>query len=492
MNGVVGWRPGLALRIYLVGLAQFAVIAIGLGALMSLGKPPRGPHDDQLRFVARQVELRLSDPAALEEELDAASADLFSTFVVVAADDRVVASSPPAAAPCTPGEMSEGDVGGPPGPRFGERLRRPPPWASGAPPMGPPTDWPPGHPPPPRPVRGGRVAFGNFCIATPLEFPDGSTGQLFQLVRRPLPPSPGPLVIGAVLLVVGVSSWLLARSLTRPLARLRTTARAIGQGALSARVRLARRDELGEVARAFDDMADRVVELFHAEKELLANVSHELRTPLSRIRVALDLAAEGDAQVAKESLAEISGDLDELERLIEDTLTAARLDLGGAASPSSGIPPLRKQLLEPATVLEAAAQRFRSQHPDRPLEVTIGEDLRSIEGDPVLLRRAIDNLLENAHKYTEAPTAPIELRASAGDALALEVVDHGIGISKEDLALVFRPFFRADRSRTRATGGLGLGLALTRRIVEAHGGTIAVDSVLDEGTRVRVTLPWGA
>ena len=333
--------------------------------------------------------------------------------------------------------------------------------------------------------------FGNFCIVTPLEFPDGSTGQLFQLVRRPLPPSPGPLVIGAVLLVVGVSSWLLARSLTRPLAQLRTTARAIGQGELSARVKLARRDELGEVARAFDDMADRVVELFHAEKELLANVSHELRTPLSRIRVALDLAAEGDAQVAKESLADISGDLDELERLIEDTLTAARLDLGDAASPSSGIPPLRKQSLEPGAVVEAAAQRFRAQHPDRPLEVTVDDDLKTLDGDPVLLRRAIENLLENAHKYTEAPTAPIELSARAGDALELEVVDHGIGISKEDLALVFRPFFRADRSRTRATGGLGLGLALTRRIVEAHGGTIAVESKLDEGTRVRVTLPWG-
>src|SRR6185503_18950847 len=102
-----------------------------------------------------------------------------------------------------------------------------------------------------------------------------------------------------------------------------STARAFGAGKLDARTGVARSDEIGEVARAFDDMAARVSDLVRAEKELLANVSHELRTPLARVRVALDLAAEGDAEVARASLADIAGDLDELERLVADVLTAA-------------------------------------------------------------------------------------------------------------------------------------------------------------------------
>jgi signal transduction histidine kinase len=111
-----------------------------------------------------------------------------------------------------------------------------------------------------------------------------------------------------------------------------------------------------------------------------------------------------------------------------------------------------------------------------------------LDGDPVLLRRVIDNLLENARKYSDAADA-VELHATSGNELSIEVVDRGIGIAAADLPLLFRPFFRADKSRTRATGGLGLGLALAKRIVDAHGGTITIESVVDEGTRVRVRLP---
>jgi signal transduction histidine kinase len=314
----------------------------------------------------------------------------------------------------------------------------------------------------------------------------GPHAGFLEIERRGRPPLIGWQVVLVVLVVVGVSSWLLARSLTRPLRRLSDTARALGGGDLAARTGLQRADELGEVAHAFDEMADRVAALLRAEKELLASISHELRTPLARIRVALDLAAEGDAEVARESLAEIAGDLDELERLIHDVLTAARLDLG-----SGGVPPLRRERLAPEALLEQAAARFRSAHPGRPLACEIEGGLAEIDGDPVLLRRVIDNLLENAHKYTEQPQAPITLRArkTPGGGVEIEVIDQGIGISEEDLSRVFRPFFRADRSRTRATGGLGLGLALSRRIVEAHGGAIALKSELDRGTRALVLLP---
>jgi two-component system OmpR family sensor kinase len=141
-------------------------------------------------------------------------------------------------------------------------------------------------------------------------------------------------------------------------------------------------------------------------------------------------------------------------------------------------------------VLERAASRFRAAHPARPLTAEIRVDLPVIDGDPVLLRRVVDNLLENAHKYSKRAEDEVELRAEASAAsVRIEVVDRGIGIAAEDLPLVFRPFFRADRSRTRATGGLGLGLALAKRIVDAHGGTLAIESRLGEGTRAIVELP---
>jgi len=492
--------PRLALRIYLVGLAQFAAVALGLFIVQSTGSPPRRPHDDQLRFVARHVEARLAEPDDLDAELLAASADMRSTFVVVDPSGTVRASEPPDATPCKPGVIEDADSedfhGPPPHPRH--RGQHPAWFASSSDSADPPPLFPPGPPGPhgegghlgPRPVRGGKSDMGAFCLVTPLTFPDGGEGRLYQLVTMNRPPSPGPFIIVAVLVVVGISSWLLARSLLGPLQRMQTTARAIGGGDLSARVKLMRGDELGEVARAFDDMAEKVVELFHAEKELLANVSHELRTPLARIRVALDIAAEGDAEAAQASLADITGDLDELERLISDTLTAARLDLAGAAAPTSGIPPLRKERLSIGSIADAASQRFRMRHPERALTVEIAPDLPAVVGDPVLLRRAVDNLLDNAAKYTERADAGVDLRAAMADGfIEIQVVDAGIGIAESDLPHVFRPFFRADKSRTRATGGLGLGLALTKRIVVAHGGSIAIESSLGVGTTVRITMP---
>ncbi|HEY8945419.1 MAG TPA: HAMP domain-containing sensor histidine kinase, partial [Polyangiaceae bacterium] len=274
-------------------------------------------------------------------------------------------------------------------------------------------------------------------------------------------------------------------------AQLSSAARAFGGGALKARANLARADEIGDVAKAFDEMADRVAVLLRAEKELLANVSHELRTPLSRIRVALEIAEEGDAKTACEALVDITHDLGELERLIGDVLTAARLDLDPGPS-GHGIPPLRRELVELAGVLDSAASRFRAAHPERQLVVSLPPELPAILGDTVLLRRAFDNLLENAHKYSPRPESEVELRAQvSGEDVEVTIRDQGLGIAPEDLAHVFRPFFRADRSRTRATGGLGLGLALARRVIEAHGGTIAIKSRLGEGTRAEVALRGG-
>lgn len=322
-----------------------------------------------------------------------------------------------------------------------------------------------------------------------LRFPTAAVGHIEFRRTRPSPLSPfNPLVIGFVLLVVAVSSFLFARSLARPLQQLAAAARALGEGDLVVRIASDRTDELGAVARAFDDMASRVADLVHAEKELVANVAHELRTPLARIRVALDIASEGDATTVQESLTDITDDLAELERLVTDVVTAARLDL--ATDAPRGIPPLRKEQVDLDDLLSHAASRFRAAYPDRPLDMHTGDALPPVEGDPMLLRRAIDNLLDNAHKYTEEPDSPVELSATPdGTDVLIEIRDRGVGIAAQDLSGVFRPFFRVDRSRTRTTGGLGLGLALVKRIVDAHHGSIALQSEPDEGTVFSVRLP---
>ena len=228
--------------------------------------------------------------------------------------------------------------------------------------------------------------------------------------------------------------------------------------------------------------------LLLSEKELLANVSHELRTPLARIRVALDLAGEGDAEAARASLAEIATDLGELEVLVEDVLTATRFEL--AADGSAGAFAGRRERIAASAVAQHAAERFRATHPTRPLELRADPAEPQVAIDPVLFRRVLDNLLENAHKYSPDPSAPVVLAVSADSrSVAFVVEDHGLGIAAVDLPHVFSPFFRGERSRDRSSGGVGLGLTLARRIVEAHGGTISITSRPGAGTMVRTVLP---
>ena len=290
----------------------------------------------------------------------------------------------------------------------------------------------------------------------------------------------------AVLSLVFTGSLLFARSLARPLRRLAGVARAFGSGQLEARARLERRDELGAVANAFDDMADRITALLQSQRELLANVSHELRTPLARIRVALDLAADGDAEAAREALSYISTDWGDLERLVEDVLAAARLDLG--SSDPGGLP-LRRDQLSLTELAQAALTRFQVVYPNEQLELDVASDLPPMLGDAALLRRVIDNLVDNSRKYSE-PRSPVTLRLRRdGEYVVISVVDHGMGIDAADLPHIFTPFFRADRSRTRKTGGVGMGLALVRRIVSAPGGEITVRSEVGQGTVVDVRLP---
>ena len=271
----------------------------------------------------------------------------------------------------------------------------------------------------------------------------------------------------------------LSRSITRPIERLTAAAEAFGRGELSARSGVQSDDEVGRLARSFDEMAARIQAARKAEKELLANVSHELRTPLARMRVAMELI-EPREEPLRRRLDAVAEELDELERLIADVLTASRLDLADA--------PLRRGPVSAAELVEKGRKRVLALEPDRPVQTEVDPGL-AVDGDEALLSRALDNLLDNARKYGGGPQSPIRVEArQVGPEAVLAVSDSGAGIPPEELERVFDPFYRGSAGRSRASG-FGLGLALARRVVEAHGGRIQASNVAGGGARIEMRLP---
>lgn len=344
-----------------------------------------------------------------------------------------------------------------------------------------------------------RLAKDGFVTLSPDVFAVAHTEHdrlaAYAIVEfRALHPSAwrGVVVLAIVLGLLGLGSLALARGLARPLERLAKVTQTFGLGQLRARASTDRQDEIGDLGRAFNQMADRIEQLRRAEKELLANVSHELRTPLARIRVVVELAEGGEPQQTQRYLSAIAEDLTEVEQLLGDIIAAARLDLGNERV-SDPYPPLRLVPAPLASELKELVRRFREAHPDRDVRSTIEASV-TVPIDRVMFKHAVSNVLDNAHKYSSRG-CPIEVALRLDDAeggkAVVEVRDQGRGIDPADVPHVFTAFFRADRSRSRDTGGVGLGLTLARRIIEAHAGTIELKSRPGEGTTVTIKLPGG-
>ena len=286
------------------------------------------------------------------------------------------------------------------------------------------------------------------------------------------------LLLLGTLLVSLLLVYPLSRSITRPIETLTAAVEAYGRGDLAQRSGLGDlKDEVGQLARSFDVMADRIQTARRAEKELLANVSHELRTPLARMKVALELIQPPDEGVRRR-LAALDEEVDELDRLIADVLTASRLDLAAL--------PLRKVRLQASEVVEKARLRAVALQPALQLQAQIAPGL-VLDADEGLLSRALDNLLDNARKYGNG--SPVEVEARLDGPLALLAVrDHGPGIPETEIPHVFDPFFRGEGVRGTASG-FGLGLALARRVAEAHGGSATALNVEGGGARIELRLP---
>lgn len=296
-----------------------------------------------------------------------------------------------------------------------------------------------------------------------------------EMIVNPLPVRPVLiLALGAVLSLTLVIH--LARRVTRPLEKLSAAAAAFGHGDMSARSGIGGNDEVGELAQTFDAMADRITAQRFTEKQMLASVSHELKTPLARLRMALALVDRGDPKVARR-MSVVEQELGELEHLVSDLLLAARLELSGV--------PLKPGPIPVGELIERSRERLLALAPEREVSVAI-DDAVTVWGDASLLARVLDNLLDNSRRYSTPGTAIVVKAHGENDLVRLTVDDEGPGISPEDRARIFEPFFRGATAADHE--GSGLGLCLARQIVEAHGGQLSLGAS-SRGTCVEIVLP---
>ena len=289
------------------------------------------------------------------------------------------------------------------------------------------------------------------------------------------------LGIGALVYVVAcVGGWLLAGRLLNPIKRITETASSISASNLSSRIDVAATEnELGDLARTLNSAFDRIEEALERQTRFTADASHELRTPLSVLMTQMESALRRprESPEYREVLETCLKAVRRMTSLVESLLQLSRLD-----APEAGRPRERLDLRE---VVEESARLVRPLAEERGISLSVRAASHSMNGDTLQLGRAVTNLLVNAIQYNR-PQGSVEVSVSGGH---LEVSDTGPGIPDADRDHVFERFYRADKARSRGVGGAGLGLAITKAIVESHGGTISFESRNGSGTTFRIKFP---
>jgi signal transduction histidine kinase len=290
-----------------------------------------------------------------------------------------------------------------------------------------------------------------------------------------------------------VATFALATSITWGLRRLTVAVRSMADGGTGVRVRVTTADEIGALGDAFNRMVEQVEaaarqrrDMDEARRGLFAAVSHDLRTPLAAVRAMLEAIEDGvvdDPQTIARYHRTMLAEVDRLSRLIDDLFELTRIE-AGALTPARQRIDLADLLGETVEAMQAEAGRAGVT-----LAAHLDPELPPIEADPQMIHRVVLNLLTNALRHTPCGGRVLVSAYSVGASVAVEVADTGEGIGPEHLPHVFERFYRGDRSRSRAGGGTGLGLAIARGLVEMHGGTIGVESTLNEGSTFRFTLP---
>jgi len=293
-----------------------------------------------------------------------------------------------------------------------------------------------------------------------------------------------PIVTGiaAALLALAMVQFL-AHGMTFPLREMVTAARAMARGEYDRRVTATSRDEVGELARAFNSMAAGLAEVDRLRRDIVANVSHELRTPLGALRAKLENLVDDVEQADRPTLEAMLRQVERLGDLVAQLLDLSKLE--------SGAVPLERSTFSAAALLGKVADEWRTRAEIRDIRVeTLVEPTSlTLDGDEERLRQVLSNLVANAVRHSPRG-GRVLLQAGGGNgSVRLEVVDEGPGIPVDEAERVFERFYRSDAARSAAEGGSGLGLAIARWIVDLHGGSIRVATDQDRGCRLVVELP---
>jgi signal transduction histidine kinase len=320
------------------------------------------------------------------------------------------------------------------------------------------------------------------------------TAQLMFISESDLP------ILVTLLLFAGVASLALGMALTLMIAgrvaAINAGAQQIAAGDLSARVMVRGSDELADLAHEFNRMAERLAAADAertrqeaARRDLIVAVSHDLRTPLAALRAMIEAMADGmidDPATSARYLATMRSQIKLLSSLIDDLFELSQLDAGALR--------IERERIAPGDLASDTIEAFRPQAAARGVELraTIAPDAPPVSVAPQKIERVLANLMSNAIRHTPpGGMITISVRPQPADADYVEfaVGDTGEGIDPQDLPHIFERFYRGEKSRSRATGGAGLGLAIARGIVEAHGGTIQIASIPGEGTCVTFRVP---
>lgn len=312
-----------------------------------------------------------------------------------------------------------------------------------------------------------------------------SADRKYYLVTIAPPPPLTPILFIPYFFLLTIAivflGWLLSASIVSPVHRVATIVERFGKEDLKARVRPKRKDEIGDLGRSFDSMADRIEMLLTAERRLLQDVSHELRSPLARLGFAAELmkgAANPD-----EALGRVRREIVRLSQLIDNLIEVTRVegDPSSRETQQFSFTSLTRAVIEDCA-LEAEARNVA-------IKSQIEDDLE-MEANPELVRRAVENVLRNAIRFSPEDSSILTKAEQHSSNITLAISDAGPGVPDELLTHIFDPFVRVDRSRDSGSGGVGLGLSIARRAVLLHHGAISAKN-LNPGLQVIITLPTG-